>query len=168
MVTRARAGTGRRLLGLLTLVWLVGSSNAHASSPEQIAARAPVAALNVHGGVAVKGYDVVAYFTEGKPVKGSPEFTCPWMGATWQFASAGHRAAFAREPAKYAPQYGGYCAFAVSQGDIVDVDPRQWKVVDGRLYLNANLLAQGLWARDPAGHIKKGDANWPLIPRKRL
>ena len=151
---------------VLCLAGMTGVSSA--ASPEEIAARAPVGALNVHAGVAVKGYDVVAYFTDGKPVKGSPEFTHWWQGATWQFASAEHRAAFARDPAKYAPQYGGYCAYAVSQGDIVDVDPRQWKIVDGRLYLNANVLAQTLWVRDPAGHIKKGDANWPLIPRKHL
>lgn len=147
---------------------LAGSSGALASSPEQIAARPPVAALNVHGGVAVKGYDVVAYFTDNKPVKGSPEFTCPWQGATWQFASAEHRAAFARAPAKYAPQYGGYCAFAVSQGDIVDIDPKQWKVVDGKLYLNANVIAQTLWVKDPEGHIVKANAKWPLIHRKPL
>ena len=116
----------------------------------------------------MKGYDVVAYFTDGKPAKGSSEFTHQWEGATWQFASAEHRAAFQRQPAKYAPQYGGYCAFAVSLGTIVDVDPRQWKIVDGRLYLNANFLAQTLWVLDPPGHIKKGDANWPLIPRRHL
>ena len=139
-----------------------------AASPEQIKARKPVAELNVKEGVAVKGYDVVAYFTDGKPAKGSAEFSYKWQGATWQFGSAEHRDTFIKEPAKYAPKYGGYCAFAVSQGNIVDIDPNQWKIVGGKLYLNANPLSQSLWARDPEGHIKKGDANWPLIPRKKL
>lgn len=154
--------------GVVTLIWFAGLVSVLAASPERIAARAPVAALNIREGTAVKGYDVVAYFTEGKPVKGSPAHAFKWQGATWQFASAEHRAAFARHPAKYAPQYGGYCAFAVSQGNLVDIDPRQWKIVAGRLYLNANFLAQGLWVRDPAGHIKKGDANWQFIPRRPL
>lgn len=155
-------------LTVIALVSLGHLPRALAASPEEIKARKPVAELNVKDGAAVKGYDVVAYFTDGKPVKGSPEFSYKWKGANWQFASAEHRAAFMNEPTKYAPKYGGYCAYAVSQGSIVDIDPNQWKIVGGKLYLNANLLAQTLWARDPEGHIKKGDVNWPLIPRQPL
>ena len=143
-------------------------AGAAASSPEQITARPAVAAVNNQDGVAAKGYDVVAYFTDSKPVPGSAEFTDKWQGATYRFASAEHLAAFKRDPAKYAPQYGGYCAYAVSQGDIVDIDPKQWKNVNGKLYLNANVLAQTLWKQDPEGHIRKGDSNWKIIPRQPL
>jgi YHS domain-containing protein len=156
------------LAALLFAGWSVGRPPAHAASPDQIAARPPVAELNNKNGLAVKGYDVVAYFVDGRPIMGTVNNSYQWQGATWQFASPEHRAAFMREPAKYAPQYGGYCAYAVAQGDIVDIDPKQWKIVDGKLYLNANFLAQALWLRDPAGHIKNGDANWRIIPRHPL
>jgi len=166
---RARFGVGRRLGGALAAVVIFLVTHVLvAGTAEQIAARAPVPALNVKDGVAVKSYDPVAYFDDGKPVKGLPEHAFKWQGATWQFVSEEHRSAFMREPTKYAPQYGGYCAFAVSQGSIVDIDPNQWKIVNGRLYLNANVFAQTLWAHDPEGHIKKGDANWQLIPRRPL
>jgi YHS domain-containing protein len=157
------------VLGALLLAsWLVGRPSVRAASPDQIAARAPVAELNNKNGLAVKGYDVVAYFTDGRPVKGMANDSYQWQGATWQFASPEHRAAFMSEPAKYAPQYGGYCAYAVAHGNIVDIDPNQWKIVDGKLYLNANFLSQALWVRDPAGYIKNGDANWRIIPRHPL
>ena len=138
------------------------------ASPATVSAREPVPALNTAGGTAVKGYDAVAYFTDHQPIKGSPQFSYKWQGAIWQFSSAEHRDAFMRDPNRYNPQYGGYCAYAVSQNNIVDIDPHQWQVVDGKLYLNANLLAQKLWERDPTGHIKKADANWPNIPRRPL
>ena len=144
----------------------MGGAVGWAASPAKLAAREPIAPVNVQDGVAAKGYDVVAYFTDRKPVPGSPEHAYKWQGVTYRFASDEHRAAFKRQPEKYAPQYGGYCAFAVSQGLIVDIDPRQWKIVDGRLYQNTNFFAQTLWAKDPAGHIKKGDANWLVIPRR--
>lgn len=115
------------------------------------------------GGVAVEGYDVVAYFTQGKPVKGSKSFELEWMDATWRFASAAHRDAFAKAPYKYVPQYGGYCAFGVSRGYAVGIDPNAWKIVGGKLYLNYNADVQKEWQKDIAGHIKKADANWPKI-----
>lgn len=167
---RTRFGGWQRRLGA-ALIAVAISVVAHASfaaTAEQIKARAPVAALNVKDGVAVKGYDPVAYFNDGKPVKGSPEHIFKWQGATWQFVSEEHRAAFMREPTKYAPQYGGYCAFAISKGAIVDIDPNQWKIFNGRLYLNNNPVALTLWSHDPEGHIKQGDANWHLIPLRPL
>jgi hypothetical protein len=133
-----------------------------------MAPRTPVVAINVDRGQAVKGYDVVAYFTDSKPMKGSPKFAVLWRGAVWQFASAEHCAAFRRMPGKYAPQYGGYCAFAASQRRIVDIDPRRWKTAHGKLYLNANILAQTLWLIDPAGHIEKADTFWRTLPRREL
>jgi YHS domain-containing protein len=118
------------------------------------------------GGVAIEGYDAVAYFADGKPVKGSDEFRHEWMNATWRFASAEHRDAFAKEPEKYAPQYGGYCAFGVSRGYAVPVDPEAWKVVDGKLYLNYNKDVQTEWNKDIPGYIRKADANWPEVLKK--
>jgi hypothetical protein len=117
-------------------------------------------------GVAIKGHDPVAYFTEGKPVEGTKEFTHEWMKATWRFVSAKNRDLFAKEPEKYAPQYGGYCAYAVSEGYTADIDPKSWKIVKGKLYLNYNAEAQQLWEKDISGRIAKGDVNWPNLLKK--
>jgi hypothetical protein len=115
------------------------------------------------GGLAIKGYDPVAYFVDSKPVKGSKEFEHKYMNATWRFATAANRDAFAKEPEKYAPQYGGYCAYGVSKGYAVGVDPEAWKIVDGKLYLNYDKDVQKAWMQDIPGRIKKADANWPKI-----
>ena len=114
-------------------------------------------------GNAIKGYDVVAYFTDGKPVEGSSDHEFEWNGATWRFASAQHRNLFAKDPAKYAPQYGGFCAFGVSRGYAVGIDPAAWKIVDGKLYLNYDRDVQAEWVKDIPGYIAKADANWPKI-----
>lgn len=113
--------------------------------------------------VAVSGYDPVAYFTEGKPVEGSGDFSADYDGATWRFASAANRDAFLRDPERFAPQYGGYCAWAVSQGYTASTDPEAWKIVDDRLYLNYSKSVQARWEQDVPGHIEKGDTNWPNV-----
>ena len=113
--------------------------------------------------MAVDGYDPVAYFTDGRPVEGSDAFETEYKGATWRFASAEHRDAFIADPAKYAPQYGGYCAWAVSQGYTAKGDPQHWRIVDGRLYLNYNADVQKKWAADIPGHISAADGNWPKV-----
>lgn len=114
-------------------------------------------------GVAIKGYDPVAYFLDGRPVKGNDEFTHEWKGALWKFSSAEHRDLFAGDPEKYAPRYGGYCAFAVSINRTADIDPDSWSIVDGKLYLNLDTKTKKLWERDIPGNIKKGDENWPRL-----
>lgn len=114
-------------------------------------------------GVAIKGYDPVAYFTEGKPVKGSSDFKHEWNGAEWRFASAANRDLFKEDPVKYAPQFGGYCAWAVSRGYTAGIDPDAWKIVDGRLYLNYNAKVQAQWAENVSGNIAKAEENWPKI-----
>lgn len=116
-----------------------------------------------HRGIAVDGSDVVAYFTEGKPTKGSSDYTHDWNGVTWRFASAENRDAFATSPHSYAPQYGGFCAWAVSQGYTASTVPEAWKIVDGKLYLNYSRRIQRRWETDIPGHIAAGDANWPNI-----
>ena len=114
---------------------------------------------------AVGGYDPVAYFTDGRPVEGSSDFELEHKGATWRFASAANRDAFAADPDRYAPQYGGYCAWAVSQGYTAKGDPDYWKVVDGKLYLNYDAGVQRRWETDIPGHIQSADANWPGVLR---
>ncbi len=114
-------------------------------------------------GVAVGGYDAVAYFTEKKPVRGSKDFTAKHDGVTWRFASASNRDAFVANPSRYAPQYGGYCAWAVSNGYTAKGDPNAWSVVDGKLYLNFNKSVRRRWSQDIPGNIKKGNANWPSV-----
>jgi YHS domain-containing protein len=114
-------------------------------------------------GLAISGYDPVAYFTDGKPVEGSSDFTTEWKGATWRFASAAHRDAFVAAPDKYAPQYGSYCAWAVAHDKTASVDPEAWKIVDGKLYLNYSKDIQKQWEADVPGYIQKADANWPKL-----
>lgn len=126
-------------------------------------ALADTSAVYANKGVAVDGSDVVAYFTQGKPVAGSPEFAHDWNGVTWHFASAENRDAFAADPAAYAPQYGGYCAWAVSQGYTASTRPDAWKIVNGKLYLNFNRRIQRRWERDIPGNITSADANWPDV-----
>lgn len=117
-------------------------------------------------GVGAKGYDVVAYFTDQAAVKGTTQFEHVHGGVTYRFASAAHREAFAREPERYLPQFGGFCAWAVSRNYTADVDPTAWRVVDGKLYLNYNASVQTKWAEDVTGNIAKGQANWPALSRK--
>ncbi len=111
-------------------------------------------------GIAIQGYDPVAYQTLGKPTKGIDTITAIHDGATYRFATAEHKAAFEKEPAKYVPQYGGYCAYAVASGYTAAVDPTAWKVVEGKLYLNYNAAVAKNWAANATGYIKSGDANW--------
>ncbi len=115
---------------------------------------------------AVGGYDPVAYFTQGKPVEGSSKLTFQWKGATWRFQSEANLAAFRAAPEKYAPQFGGHCAWAVSRGYTAKGDPRHWKIVDGKLYLNYDARVQRDWERDIPGHIGKANVNWPAVLAK--
>ena len=117
-------------------------------------------------GLALQGYDPVAYFTEQKPLRGKPDFTAQHEGATYRFASAANRDAFAAAPAKYAPQYGGYCAFGAASGYKAPIQPDAWTVVDGKLYLNYNQSVRRQWSSDIPGFIRKADANWPSIRSK--
>ncbi len=114
-------------------------------------------------GVAAGGADVVAYFTMNKPVAGDAQFSEQHNGATYRFASAGNLALFKSDPNKYAPQYGGYCAFAAAFGKKVSSDPGQWAVVDGKLYLNKNADVSTKWKADIPGFVAKADGQWAQI-----
>jgi len=111
----------------------------------------------------IGGYDVVSYFRDGRPLRGSWRNAVMWKGSTWQFASAEHRSLFEMNPKAYAPQYGGYCAYAVSRGYTASVEPEAWQIVDGKLYLCNSLSVRARWQNDIAGHIQRGDANWPHV-----
>jgi YHS domain-containing protein len=120
--------------------------------------------INVNNGYAVHGYDPVAYFTEGKPVEGDAAFTATHEGAAYKFTSAEHRDMFVADPAKYAPQYGGFCAFGVAMaGRKFDGDPELWKIEDGKLYLNINKKAQSRFLENVPGYVRTADHNWPII-----
>lgn len=112
-------------------------------------------------GIAIRGADPVAYFTQGRYVPGSSEFEYQWANVTWRFSSAENRDLFASNLQHYTPQYGGFCAWAVSQGYTAPVDPTAWKIVDGKLYLNFNRNIQRRWERDIPGNIVKANNNWP-------
>lgn len=118
------------------------------------------------GELAVKGYDVVAYAAGGKAVPGTAEYEYRWNGALWRFATAEHRDLFASAPERYAPQFGGYCSWAVSQGHTADIDPEAWRIVDGKLYLNYSKRVQKMWEQDVPGNIAKAVANWPAALRR--
>lgn len=111
-------------------------------------------------GLAIGGYDPVAYFTQGRAVVGAERFRLRWNGAVWHFVSARSRARFAAEPTTFAPQYGGYCAWAASEGRLAPGDPRVWRIVDGRLYFNCSERAQAQWEADLQANIARGNAHW--------
>ena len=119
--------------------------------------------FSVGGGVAIRDYDPVGYFTARKPVLGSADIAYEWSGATWQFASTENRDTFVANPEQYAPQYGGYCAYAVSRGHTAKTKPEAWSIVDNKLYLIYSLGVRTRWQRDIPENIKKGDANWPDV-----
>ena len=115
--------------------------------------------------VAIKGYDTVAYFKEGKALRGSESFTFQWHGMTWYFLSRENRDLFAGSPEKYAPQYDGWCAWAMTESRLAITDPEVWKIVNGKLYLNCSREAYGKWSSDIPGNIKKADQNWLMLRR---
>lgn len=127
------------------------------------AAAADTPPIFAPGGIALGGTDPVAYFTEGRPVAGRADLTHRWNGATWRFATEAHRAAFAADPEAYAPQYGGYCAWAVARNYTAKTEPEAWRIENGKLYLNYDLSIRRRWARDIPGNVARADANWPDV-----
>ena len=119
------------------------------------------------GGVAIEGYDPVAYFTEGRPVKGSEAFSYEWLGTPWYFANARHRDMFISDPAKYAPQYGGYCVGEVALGGITsNIDPEAWRIVEGKLYMSYDKAFAAEFGAHPADYLTKAEAHWPSLKAK--
>jgi YHS domain-containing protein len=152
----------------IAMVLLLSSLAACAATPGRVHQGKQVDEINNQRGLALRGYDPVAYFREGKPAIGDAAFTSTWHGVTYRFTSAENREAFMADPERYAPQFGGYCAFAVSRGTTANGDPLQWAIVNDRLFLNNNALAMTLWNEDRPGNIEAGNENWPLISKRPL
>lgn len=148
--------TRRQILSAATLAVptiLLGARLSWGQSPK----------FSAENGVAIDGSDAVAYFTANGPVAGRPDVTLDWMGATWRFASEANREAFLAEPQAYAPQFGGYCAWAVSKNYIAPTVPEAWTIYDGKLYLNFSRRIRRRWERDIPGNVALGEQNWPGV-----
>lgn len=117
------------------------------------------------GGAAIQGFDVVAYHVDGRAVKGSGEITGEYKGSIFHFKSAAHRDQFLAAPEKYAPQYGGFCAFGAARGYKAVTSPEAFSIVDGKLYLNYDAKVQAMWLQDKPGYIRKADENWSTVAK---
>ena len=146
--------------GAAAFLLILGAA-APTTSPAAAAETDPV--FTTRGNLAIRGYDPVAYFTDEKAVKGSRDFSHDWQGATWRFASAENRDLFAAAPTKYAPQYGGYCAWAVSRDYTAPTDPDAFTLVNGKLYLNYNAKVMEQWLEERDQNIDSADENWPTV-----
>ncbi|MGR5502726.1 YHS domain-containing (seleno)protein [Vibrio sp. DNB22_10_4] len=134
-------------------LWLVLAASAYALEP----------VYSDFFGKAIRGYDPVDYFTQGKPVKGNSDYTYDWNDATWYFSSKQNQDLFTANPDRYAPQYGGYCAWAVSKGYTAKIDPNAWYIHDDKLYLNYSKSVQSTWQQNIPGNIASADLNWPSL-----
>ena len=138
---------------LLVFLFLLIAQLALAAPPINTLEKSGVFSYD-HSGIAIRGYDPVAYFTEARPVAGSAQYTYEWQGATWQFTNQQHLELFKADPEKYAPQYGGYCAYGVAKGNLVKIEPDNWRIVDDKLYLNYDSGVQKKWEKDIPGFIE--------------
>jgi YHS domain-containing protein len=147
---------------LVAIIGTVAAFFAACSSSE------PVLGVNTGSdGLALRGFDAVAYFAVDNAVKGNAKYEYAWNGAKWLFSSEENMKKFQANPEAYAPQFGGYCSFAVSEGYTADGDPEAWKVVDGKLYLNYNKQVREKWEKDQGTRIEKGTANWQAFKTKK-
>jgi len=118
-------------------------------------------------GLAIGGYDPVAYFKLGRAVWGRSDITAKWNNVTWQFDNKAHRDAFTANPEKYAPQYGGFCAYAAAKGSLAPTDANSWAIIDGKLYLNYSPSVQNRWKQNPHSYIDRANRKWPNIETRR-
>lgn len=118
------------------------------------------------GNLAIEGYDPVAYFIENQPVEGKKDFEYEWMDAKWRFSSAENLTLFKDNPEQYAPAYGGYCAYAVSQNTTASIEPEQFTIHEGKLYLNYNKEVNTMWLANRDDYIAKADRHWPALLNK--
>jgi YHS domain-containing protein len=162
------------MLCLVTLFAACGKSNngvINTSADKAVEAGKSTNGLDpvnkIEGGPALNGYDTVAYFQEGRAVEGNAEFSHQYMGAKWLFSNPENRDLFSKAPQKYAPQYGGYCSWAVGHGYTANGDPRAWKIVNGKLYFNYNEDVKQKWEKEEESLIQKGDDYWPRFLEKK-
>eukprot|EP01036_Dinobryon_divergens_P048249 gene48249-64737_t len=161
MMTRTGTVTRRHLLFILAMSPFLPGTAMAAPPINDLAA----GLVGARTSFAILGYDPVAYFVMGKPVQGLEEVMHVWKGAKWLFASADHRDLFIADPDRYAPQYGGYCAYGVSRGYLVSIEPDKYALIDGKLYLNYNGDVQAKWIKDPARYIREADARFADLLR---
>jgi len=133
-----------------------------------LSAESAVAPINAADGIGLKGYDPVAYFSEGQPTQGVEQYSLRWKGVTYRFASSENLQRFKADPDNYLPQYGGYCAYAMSLNRIADIDPSRWAVVKGKLYLNNGFISEKLWSLHKQRNIESADRNWLRFPKQAL
>jgi YHS domain-containing protein len=153
-----------RSYSLASVTILVGALVAGlASSAGSV--ESPVAPVNATDRIGIKGYDPVAYFTEGQPIDGSDHYTFQWKDITYRFVSAENLQRFKPDPEKYLPQYGGYCAYAMSINRIADISPTDWTIFEGKLYLNNNFFSQRLWSLNKSSRVESADENWAVFPK---
>lgn len=141
---------------LLTLFFLLCTSSSFVLASDKVN-------IDSSNGLAIHGYDPVAYFTESKTVEGKPEFTVEYKGNQWALSSAANKRAFLASPTAYIPQYGGFCAFAASQNALANIDPYAWTIHDKKLYLNYSIGTRDLWLKDKEALIIDADRNWPKL-----
>lgn len=151
------------MLDRRSFFWLAAAALTAATIEARADAPRPVNTLGSPDGVAIRGYDPVAYFRNGGPRPGKAEFTVRHGGATWRFASAEHKALFEADPEHYLPAYGGFCAYGTSRGYLVKIEPEAWSIVDGRLYLNYDLGVRETWLGRTKTYIARAEGNWPRL-----
>ena len=154
----------RRTMLLAAATFMVGGATRAATPPINTLKNS--ALFSSRTDTAINGYDTVAYFAQNRAVKGLDSLTHHWMGATWKFSSQAHRDLFKANPAEYAPQYGGYCAYGAAQGYLVKVDPAQFTVREGKLYLNYDAKVQATWSKDILGYTRAADEKFAALLKK--
>ena len=155
-----RSGSSRT--AVVVFAFLVAAGPARIAS----AGNAAVAPINTKDGLAIKGFDPVAYFDSRQPTKGTSHYSLELNGATYRFSTAENLQRFKSNPNEFAPQYGGYCAYAMSLNRIADIDPARCAIVDGKLYLNNGFVAQSLWSLNKRANIETADKNWAVFPKQ--
>ena len=150
-------------LSLIAAMGIAAIAIYRGGDPLRSQALAPAAietAVNARNGVAINGYDPVAYFLEGEPEPGNPYYTTVWRGAEWRFVSSRNLALFRAQPTRYAPQFGGFSVYGVARGKAYDADPRLFDIIDGKLYFSPNQRVRDLWLENPEGYIAEADRIW--------
>lgn len=153
---------------LVAAFFVIATTNVNAAPRINTLEKSGLLGKFKESGIAIRGYDTVAYWTEGKPVKGSESHKVDWEGAAWHFANQENADLFEADPAKYAPQYGGYCAYGVAQDALVKIEPENWVIIEDKLYLNFNDSVQGRFDEDVFGFIKSADAKFEGLLKKPL
>jgi len=156
------------MLDRRSFLWLAAAALTAATREARADTSRPVNTLGSPDGLAIRGYDPVAYFRDGGPRQGKAEFSVRHGGASWRFASAEHKALFEADPQRYLPAYGGFCAYGTSRGYLVKIEPEAWSIVDGRLYLNYDHGVRATWAGRTKTYIARAEGSWPRLTARDI